>query len=281
MIFNLIDKPDDLEFLNQELLQSSHVGVDTEFRRTTKDNMKLSLIQVNDGEEIYLIDCLQIDYKEENCNFLFSKDVIKIFHSCKEDLEAVFSWTGQNLVNIFDTQLANAFLGGSYSIGYQDLVIDKIDVKVDKDETRSNWLRRPLTDSQLRYAASDVEFLSDLYMELEEKLISENKIDWFYEEITSIIDLKSYLETDSRDQNQILSKALQGEFLDELNCIVEALAQEKEVNKTLLFSKKSQKLLLHKILNSNLEEALDNLTTWRKDLISSQLNQLSKAYDLI
>ncbi len=281
MIFNLIDKPDDLEFLNQELLQSSHVGVDTEFRRTTKDNMKLSLIQVNDGEEIYLIDCLQIDYKEENCNFLFSKDVIKIFHSCKEDLEAVFSWTGQNLVNIFDTQLANAFLGGSYSIGYQDLVIDKIDVKVDKDETRSNWLRRPLTDSQLRYAASDVEFLSDLYMELEEKLISENKIDWFYEEITSIIDLKSYLETDSRDQNQILSKALQGEFLDELNCIVESLAQEKEVNKTLLFSKKSQKLLLHKILNSNLEEALDNLTTWRKDLISSQLNQLSKAYDLI
>ena len=281
MIFNLIDKPDDLEFLNQELLQSSHVGVDTEFRRTTKDNMKLSLIQVNDGEEIYLIDCLQIDYIEENCNFLFSKDVIKIFHSCKEDLEAVFSWTGQNLVNIFDTQLANAFLGGSYSIGYQDLVIDKIDVKVDKDETRSNWLRRPLTDSQLRYAASDVEFLSDLYMELEEKLISENKIDWFYEEITSIIDLKSYLETDSRDQNQILSKALQGEFLDELNCIVESLAQEKEVNKTLLFSKKSQKLLLHKILNSNLEEALDNLTTWRKDLISSQLNQLSKAYDLI
>tara|TARA_B100001540_G_scaffold34255_1_gene30265 strand:- start:865 stop:1710 length:846 start_codon:yes stop_codon:yes gene_type:complete len=281
LIFNLIDKPDDLEFLNQELLQSSHVGVDTEFRRTTKDNMKLSLIQVNDGEEIYLIDCLQIDYKEENCNFLFSKDVIKIFHSCKEDLEAVFSWTGQNLVNIFDTQLANAFLGGSYSIGYQDLVIDKIDVKVDKDETRSNWLRRPLTDSQLRYAASDVEFLSDLYMELEEKLISENKIDWFYEEITSIIDLKSYLETDSRDQNQILSKALQGEFLDELNCIVESLAQEKEVNKTLLFSKKSQKLLLHKILNSNLEEALDNLTTWRKDLISSQLNQLSKAYDLI
>ena len=281
MIFNLIDKPDDLEFLNQELLQSSHVGVDTEFRRTTKDNMKLSLIQVNDGEEIYLIDCLQIDYKEENCNFLFSKDVIKIFHSCKEDLEAVFSWTGQNLVNIFDTQLSNAFLGGSYSIGYQDLVIDKIDVKVDKDETRSNWLRRPLTDSQLRYAASDVEFLSDLYMELEEKLISENKIDWFYEEITSIIDLKSYLETDSRDQNQILSKALQGEFLDELNCIVESLAQEKEVNKTLLFSKKSQKLLLHKILNSNLEEALDNLTTWRKDLISNQLNQLSKAYDLI
>ena len=281
MIFNLIDKPDDLEFLNQELLQSSHVGVDTEFRRTTKDNMKLSLIQVNDGEEIYLIDCLKIDYKEENCNFLFSKDVIKIFHSCKEDLEAVFSWTGQNLVNIFDTQLANAFLGGSFSIGYQDLVIDKIDVKVDKDETRSNWLRRPLTDSQLRYAASDVEFLSDLYMELEEKLISENKIDWFYEEITSIIDLKSYLETDSRDQNQILSKALQGEFLDELNCIVESLAQEKEVNKTLLFSKKSQKLLLHKILNSNLEEALSNLTTWRKDLISNQLNQLSKAYDLI
>ena len=281
MIFNLIEKSDDLEFLNQELAQRPYVGVDTEFRRTTKDNMKLSLLQVNDGEEIYLIDCLQISYEENNCDFLFSKDVKKVFHSCKEDLEAVFSWAGHNLVNIFDTQLANAFLGGSYSIGYQDLVIDKIDVKVDKDETRSNWLRRPLSDSQLRYAASDVEFLSDLYIELEERLISEKKIDWFQEEVSSIVDSKLFSEPDSRNLNQTLSKIDQRNFLEEFNSIVESSALEEDINRTLLFSKKSQKTFLYKILNSDLKTAADDLTEWRKNLLLDSLKRLSNAYELI
>ena len=77
MIFNLIEKAEDLEFLNQELVSKPYLGIDTEFRRTTKDNMKLSLLQINDGEEIYLIDCLQITYIEDICNFLFSNKVKK------------------------------------------------------------------------------------------------------------------------------------------------------------------------------------------------------------
>ena len=202
------------------------------------------------------------------------KDVKKVFHSCKEDLEAVFSWAGHNLVNIFDTQLANAFLGGSYSIGYQDLVIDKIDVKVDKDETRSNWLRRPLSDSQLRYAASDVEFLSDLYIELEERLISEKKIDWFQEEVSSIVDSKLFSEPDSRNLNQTLSKINQRNFLEEFNSIVESSALEEDINRTLLFSKKSQKTFLYKILNSNLETAAYDLTEWRKNLLLDSLKEI-------
>ena len=59
-MFTPIETSEDLLFLNQELLQCPCVGIDTEFRRTTKDNMKLALMQVNDSNEIYLIDCLQI-----------------------------------------------------------------------------------------------------------------------------------------------------------------------------------------------------------------------------
>ena len=67
------------------------------------------------------------------------------------------------MVNLFDTQLAEAFLNGDYSIGYQRLVEKKIGITVDKGETRSNWIRRPLTDSQLKYAVSDVDFLIELF----------------------------------------------------------------------------------------------------------------------
>ena len=96
-MFNLISTLEDLEFLNNELNSKSVVAVDTEFRRTTKDNMRLALLQVNDDEEIYLIDAIAIDNPEDCASFLFSESVIKVLHSCKEDLEAIFSWTNSEM----------------------------------------------------------------------------------------------------------------------------------------------------------------------------------------
>ena len=162
-MFTLVDSIDDLAFLNEELLKKDHLGVDTEFRRTTKDNMKLGLLQVNDGDEVYLIDTILIEDPGPNADFLFSPSVTKILHSCKEDLEAIFAWTNKEMVNIFDTQIANSLLDGDFSIGYQGLVEQEMDIVLNKNETRSNWIRRPLSDSQLKYAALDVEYLIYLY----------------------------------------------------------------------------------------------------------------------
>ena len=71
-MFTLITTFEDLMFLNEELSHCPYIAIDTEFRRTTKDNMKLALMQVNDSSEIYLIDCLQIKEPKENCSFLSS-----------------------------------------------------------------------------------------------------------------------------------------------------------------------------------------------------------------
>ena len=72
--------------------------------------MRLALLQVNDDEETYLIDAVLIEDPGPHVSFLFSQSVTKIFHSCKEDLEAIFSWTSKEMVNIFDTQIANSLL---------------------------------------------------------------------------------------------------------------------------------------------------------------------------
>ena len=74
-MFTFIDSIEDLAFLNQELLNKPFIGVDTEFRRTTKDNMKLALLQINDDDEIYLIDTILINNPKENASFLFSDSV--------------------------------------------------------------------------------------------------------------------------------------------------------------------------------------------------------------
>jgi len=68
-LYTFIDTIEDLAYLNEELLQKPYVGVDTEFKRTTKDNMRLGLLQVNEGEEIYLIDTILITDPKEHCSF--------------------------------------------------------------------------------------------------------------------------------------------------------------------------------------------------------------------
>jgi len=270
-LFTYIDTLDDLEFLNKELLEKDYLGVDTEFRRTSKDNMRLALLQINDGEEIYLVDPILIGDPYDCCSFLYSPSVTKIFHSCKEDIEAIHSWTGRVMVNLFDTQLANAFLDGHYSIGYQGIVEDKLGITVDKGETRSNWVRRPLTDSQLNYAASDVEFLMDLYIQQKRALIESNKLDWHNEEL-DFLSSRIFSETIQYDEVCIgLSKAEEKNLLNKFNEIVLHISSEEKINPTLIFSKKSQKDFLRLTFSEGIEEASKKITKWRANLVIDSL----------
>ena len=277
-MYTYIDSVEDLAFLNQELLQKTFLGVDTEFRRTTKDNMRLALLQINDGEEIYLVDALLIKNPGEDCSFLFSESVIKIFHSCKEDVEAIYSWTGKVAVNLFDTQLANALLGGEYSIGYQGLVKEKMDIIIDKKETRSNWIRRPLSDSQLNYAASDVEFLLPLYVEQDRSLVKFNKKGWHDEELSFLIQTIFSSSTEINDIGCELTRNEERNLLNKFNEIVINISDKERINPTLFFSKKNQKDFLRLVLDRGLEEASISITNWRMNLIKNSLQALLSEY---
>jgi ribonuclease D len=277
-LFTVIDSLDDLAFLNEELLGKPYVGVDTEFRRTTKDNMRLALLQINDAEEIYLVDTVLINDPKDHCSFLFSDSVIKVFHSCKEDIEAIYSWTGKKMINLFDTQLAEAFLNGHYSIGYQGLVKEKIGITVDKGETRSNWIRRPLTDSQLHYAASDVDFLIDIFTEQKQALTISNKLEWHNEELDFLSSSIFLPITYDADISTGLTKAEERNLLNKFNDIVLHVAESQEINPTMFFSKKSQKDFLRLTVKEGFEKASNEITTWRSRLIAEPLGSLFQDY---
>ena len=278
-MFTFINTSDDLDYLNKELLQCSHVAIDTEFRRTSKENMKLSLIQINDSNEIYLVDCLLIRNPDETFSFLSSNKVKKIFHSCKEDLEALGSWSNNKILNIYDTQTAHAFLGGSFSISYQDLVKDKLGLYVSKEETRTNWLKRPLTEAQLNYAASDVYYLIDLYGLQVEEFSEAKKLEWLDEELNG-----SHLfsrETDfSRDRLFIISKKDEKEILYELDTMVKKISRKENINHTLFLSKQNQKALLNDTLLLGVDKSLDSITNWRKILIKKHYSDLLKNFEV-
>ena len=278
MSYILIENLDDLEYLDSELLKLPYVALDTEFRRTNKDNMRLALMQINDGEEIYLIDAVSIKDPLGRCNFLSSKSVVKIIHSCKEDLESIFSWTGAGINNIFDTQIANAFLDGLFSVGYQGLVQEYLGLDINKTETRSNWLRRPLTNSQLDYAASDVEFLLDLFIYQERDLRKLGKLEWLYEEVELLSSQVFSPFFQKEERGKRVDKSEVRNLLQKFNEIVINISRQEKINETLLFSKKSQRDFVAFTIDEGLDKALDLLTSWRKSLLKEPLEEVFMEY---
>ena len=146
------------------------ITLDTEFLRETTFYPIAGLIQLSDGKTPYLIDPLTISDWSGLADLLASNTVVKILHACSEDLELLYQLTNVKAVNVFDTQVAAAFLGMGISIGYSKLIKELLDHDISKEEVRSDWLHRPLTVEQEQYAASDIMYLVPLYHYFLEKL---------------------------------------------------------------------------------------------------------------
>lgn len=162
--------------------KSEYLALDTEFIRTTTFYPRPGLIQLSDGSDNYLIDPLRIDNWEPFRALMSNLTVTKIFHSCSEDLFVFYSFLGVFPAPIFDTQIATALVNEGFALSYQNLVRDKTGIEIPKSETRSDWLRRPLTEDQLNYAALDVMYLPGIYQQLQEALMQQGKSEWMQEE---------------------------------------------------------------------------------------------------
>ena len=153
-----------------EWQQLPFVALDTEFMRVDTFYPIAGLIQIGDGVRAYLIDPLTIDNWQPLAALLENPAVIKVVHACSEDLEVLLRLTGSLPVPLFDTQLAAAYLNLGFSMGYSRLVQAVLDIDLPKGETRSDWLQRPLSETQVSYAAEDAVHLAEVFIRLRPRL---------------------------------------------------------------------------------------------------------------
>ncbi len=158
------------------------IALDTEFIRTRTFFPKLGLVQVGDPAGCYLLDVLALSDVAPLVELLLDPDTVKVLHSCSEDLEVLQHYFGVFPRPLFDTQIAATLTGCGYSLGYQKLVKIMFDLDLPKDHTRSNWLKRPLSEEQLEYASLDVAYLLPLHEILAERLESAGRSAWAEEE---------------------------------------------------------------------------------------------------
>ena len=179
MIADWIDNDADLDRLITTLEGHSIVAVDTEFHRERTYFPRLALVQVGwptaDGLRVALIDPLAC--RAERLTTLFTSDREFLFHACQQDLDVLTHAFGSIPKKVFDTQIAAGFLGYS-TPSLANLINAELRLTLPKGDRLTDWLRRPLTDAQKKYAAADVEFLFDLREALVTKLESKGRNDW-------------------------------------------------------------------------------------------------------
>lgn len=184
--FSYIDNAHDLEIICRRWQSKRVLALDTEFVRVKTYFPQLGLIQVADDEGVALIDPLGVGSLKPFAEVLANSAVIKVLHSCSEDLEVFHRGCGVLPNPVFDTQIAASFLGMGMNLGYARLVDELLGIAISKDASRTDWLKRPLSPEQLQYAAADVLHLLEVYHRLAERMANHPHRDWFEEDCQAL-----------------------------------------------------------------------------------------------
>lgn len=164
--------------------------LDTEFHRERTYFPQLALVQINLDGEIFLVDPTAVH--EQCVSDLFDNDALVILHAAQQDLDVLQLSCDVRLARIFDTQIAAGFVGYA-TPSLASLVQRELGISLPKGDRLTDWLRRPLSDEQCRYAAADVEHLPALYSSISEQLARVGRGPWAEEACRELADRPSSL----------------------------------------------------------------------------------------
>ena len=199
----VVDDQAGLISIVEGLSNSDIYAIDTEFHREKTYFAKLALIQLRWSDRLAIIDPLNLDLSV--LSKIFHSNSVAVFHAGSQDLEILHRAAGAVPRSIFDTQIAAGFLGmrtPSLSSLHENL----LGLKLTKGDRLTDWLQRPLKESQLQYAASDVRYLLELHQVLTERLIKLKRYEWAEAEFVTFLEKRQKL-IDPKDAWQRIKEA--------------------------------------------------------------------------
>lgn len=202
-----IDQRDALQAWLAALPGDAALGFDTEFMRRNTFYPQLALIQLGWNGRYALVDPLAFPIGESLRPLIGEGNAVTVMHSASEDLEALSPLLPHGPHQLFDTQIAAAFVGMGLGISYRALVAELTGAELDKGETRSDWLQRPLTESQRAYATLDVVYLKPVHEQLAERLAQRDRAAWHAEDCERLKQRACYREGDPQPQRTFRSAA--------------------------------------------------------------------------
>ena len=229
----LITNTDALRAFCAPLHSEPFITVDTEFMREKTYWPQLCLVQIGGPDSAVAVDPLADGMDLTPLYELFDdRDVIKVFHAARQDLEIFLHLRNRIPAPLFDTQVAAMVCGFGESVGYEQLVSKLANARLDKGSRFTDWAMRPLSDRQLSYALADVTHLRVAYQKLRDRLERESRAQWIEEEMEVLSDPATYRPDPMRVYQRVKGKSGNGRFLSmlrELAAWREREAQRRDV----------------------------------------------------
>ncbi len=203
-----IANQEDLEAFAKRAMRSSVLAIDTEFLREKTYYAKLCLLQLATDDETAIVDPFEVENLRVLAPLLENESAVKLFHAGGQDLEILLREVGTLPRPLFDTQVAAALLGHTQQIGYAALVHAECGVTLKKIDSFTDWSRRPLSESQLEYAADDVAYLPRMYERMRAQLVELGRLAWLDRDFEDLADPKRYA-TNERERYRRLKRVSQ------------------------------------------------------------------------
>ena len=187
--------------LVERALDCERVALDTEFVWNRTYYPKLGVIQLAlTGDDCHLIDPVAIVDLSPLGALLEHAEVELILHDAQQDLAILRRVTGAFPRNVFDTRCAAGLANMSSTTSLAELLEQTLGVVLDKTETLTNWVRRPLSEDQLAYAIEDVRYMHEARDVLQARVEEIGRSTWLAEEMAAYDDPQLYEERDPREQ---------------------------------------------------------------------------------
>ena len=146
----------------EKLAAEPWIAFDTEFVSEHSYRPVLCLAQVATREQVAVIDALEIDDMTPFWEAIAAEGHETIVHAGRGEIEFCIRAVGRQPVDLIDIQIAAGLVGIEYPASYRTLLVRLLDEKPNKDETRTDWRWRPLSERQIRYAVDDARHLVTL-----------------------------------------------------------------------------------------------------------------------
>ena len=170
-----IDRQFSFEKMVVDLSVQSSVAVDTESNSLHAYREQVCLIQFSTPKMDYILDPFVFEDLSALGPLFSNSKIEKIFHAAEYDLICLKRDFGFAFANLFDTMYAARVLGYSF-VGLDNMLSEKLDIKVDKRHQKADWAARPLTPSQINYARFDTHYLFRLRDILEKELVEKGRL---------------------------------------------------------------------------------------------------------
>jgi ribonuclease D len=204
----LITTTSELALACQRFSRHAFVTVDTEFLRETTFWPILCVVQVASNDEALAIDALAPGLDLAPLLALMAdRNVVKVFHAARQDVEIFWKLAGVVPVPMFDTQIAAMVCGYGDQVSYSELVQSICRVAVDKSSRFTDWARRPLAPAQIEYAIGDVTHLRDIYRALLAQLATSGRLSWLEDEMKVLTSPETYEQHPERAWERFKSRA--------------------------------------------------------------------------